>query len=90
MDRELKELLEIGKAYGFKAPLDPDCDDLTAVSPFKELNADYLDDNKVALGSLVNDPYIKQIFTYDEDNYDLFFPERTDAVLRMAGLGLPN
>jgi hypothetical protein len=54
MDSGLKELIEIGKSYGFKAPLDPNCDDLTALSPFKEMNEDLLEEFKET--PLIDDP----------------------------------
>jgi hypothetical protein len=54
MDSGLKELIEIGKSYGFKAPLDPNCDDLTELSPFKEMNEDFLEEYKAY--PLIDDP----------------------------------
>jgi hypothetical protein len=54
MDSGLKELIEIGKSYGFKAPLDPNCDDLTALSPFKEMNEDLLEEFKE--NPVIDDP----------------------------------
>jgi hypothetical protein len=30
------------------------------------------------------------MFYYDEDTYNLLFPERTDAVFRMAGFAYPG
>jgi hypothetical protein len=90
MDSGLKELIEIGKSYGFKAPLDPNCDDLSALSPFKELNEAFVEEYKEDPFFDEDDPIFKSVFSYDEDTYNLLFPERTDAVFRMAGFAYPG
>jgi hypothetical protein len=89
MDSGLKELIEIGKSYGFKAPLDPNCDELSALSPFKEMNEATQEEFK-EFDFYINDPLFAKAFFYDEDTYNLLFPERTDAVFRMAGFTYPD
>ena len=72
MDHDFFELANVLDNLGFKFPLENwRCDDLNTISPFKELAEEQETDD----------------FFFDEDTFNLFFPERTDAVLKYAKNG---
>jgi len=74
MDRGFFDLIDTIEGFGFKMPFDFRCESLAEVSPFKEISERQEEDDG--------------IFLFEEEDYDLFFPDRPDAVLNFRKRGL--
>jgi hypothetical protein len=72
IDKGLFDLAYTLENLGFRFPVENwRCDDLVTISPFKELAEEQETDN----------------FYFDEETFDLWFPDRPDAVLKYVKNG---
>jgi hypothetical protein len=83
MDKQLDQLLPLLGTFGFKLPLNLQCDDLATIPPFSVIaktvfdKAEALDSSQtVADGTNFN-------FAYEE-GFNTLFPNRNDAILKMV------
>ena len=83
IDRETVFLINALTDFGFKMPLDYECESLSAIEPFKSMAVEQLkadEDADAPTGDWDGSNFIWD----DEDLYNLWFPEREDAVLKMV------
>jgi len=82
IDRQFEDLIAALTNFGFKMPLDYECDQLGAIEPFKSLAEEQKEADEDLDTPL--DLYDDVNFHWEEDLFNLWFPEREDAVLRMV------
>ena len=96
IDRGFESLIETLTYFGFKMPLDYECEALGSIEPFKSINERQQEEDADAdaptglydgtfevAGKSVGEYW----FGWDADTEDIFnlwFPEREDAVLKMV------
>ena len=84
IDRGLESLIADLTAFGFKMPFDYECEGLGSIEPFKSIAERQKKEDED-----LDDPteyYDGSTFAWDadtEDTFNLWFPEREDAVLKL-------
>jgi hypothetical protein len=93
IDSGFKDLVTLAQAFGFKFPINPECDDLGKVHPFSVTAAAQQAAAKTATPTQAAVDGVK--FFYTSDLFKKAFPERNDAIAKLvlssdiAGLQFP-
>jgi len=81
LDRDFISLIEAAEAFGFTMPFDFRCDELGAITPFKEISERLIDEAVAADEDQDLVDEFEFAFT-DEDEFNSVFPDRPDAILK--------
>jgi hypothetical protein len=82
IDSGLKDLINLAQGFGFKFPLNPDCDDLGKAHPFSALAATQKAAAVTAKASQEAVDGTK--FAFTADLFKKVFPERKDAIAKLV------
>jgi len=82
LDKGFVTLIETAEAFGFKMPFDYRCDELGAITPFKEISERLIDE---AVEADADQDLVDEFefdFT-DEDDFNSIFLDRPDAIIKL-------